>query len=191
MAFIGANTSTNAIPAVAAWSSGTTYTPGQVVSNNGQNWIATLVKRTNTDSNSSNVGQVTTITNVGQTPVTGSEFWSAYTGPCWVTSSKTFTSDSLLAMTHDKFTGSVYSTETGSGAGGKLYIDQSGDNVWTAGTFVSNYTKGGDYSVTDGTPLGFSEEIILPYIRVRYVYTTTQPTTFKLFGRTADSGVKY
>ena len=102
----------------------------------------------------------------------------------------TFTSQHLSVFTHDKFVGSIYSDQ-----GGTLYIEQSGDAENWSTEAVINYTASNNTNdgidVTSDTPLGFSEEIILPYVRLRFTHNGTEPTTFKLFGRTADSGVKY
>ena len=170
MAFLGANTTTKAIPTrTGAWSSGSNYSVGQVVSNNSSNWIATTASTSSAP----------------QTPDLGSAYWILYTGPLWTT--LTLTTDPLLTLTNDRFTGSVYAYSSG-GAGGKLYVDQSPDGTnWD----ISNFTKGGDYTVADSTATGFSEEIILPYVRLRYVATTNVPTTFRLFGRSANAGTKY
>ena len=182
MASLSVNTSVDTIPVAADWSnSSVSYTVGTYV------YYATSV----TD-NFNGVWVCTTAhtSSASNNPAAGSAYWTPYNNPCWVTSTKTLTISYVSTFTHDKFTGSVYAYAS-SGAGGKLYIDQSGDGTWASGTYVSNFTKSGDLQVADSTALGFSEEIILPYVRVRYVYTTNRPTTFRLFSRTADSGVKY
>ena len=100
------------------------------------------------------------------------------------TTKKTFVSDFLKTDTHDLITGSV-SSDTG----GSLYIEQSPDGVnWD----ISNFTKAAAYAHSTGGAVGFSEAIILPYWRVKFVCTAdTKPTTLRLHARTSDAGVKY
>jgi hypothetical protein len=269
MAFLGVNTAEGTIPTAAAWSSGTTYTPGQVVYTtstptavtsaisavgsyvlnfakvpstftvgavlSGTNvptgativsttgttvtmslpvatqisssvtitatstsyWVARLVKTTNYDPKSSNVGTVTTGDNTAKTPFIGSEFWSTYFGPYWVAagSNTALITQSLPTYTHDKISGSVFSDVSGN-----LYIEQSGDNVTWDVINYTNIPSSGVYTaantnaaiaITAGTPKAFSEEIVHPYYRLRYVATgSTAPATFRLFSRPTDASVK-
>ena len=180
MASLSVDTSVDTIQVADNYAAGTTYTAGQYV----------YASSTVTD-DFNGVWVSARNSNTGNTPGTNPAFWTPYNNPTWITSTKTLTLAYVSTFTHDKFTGSVYAKGS-SDASGALYIDQSGDGTWAAGTYVTNFSKPTGYAVTDGTALGFSEEIILPYVRIRYVYTTNRPnTTFKLFSRTANSGVKY
>lgn len=182
MASLSVNTSVDTIQTAADWSSSSVsyavgtyvYYASSATDNFNGVWVCTA---DHTSSASNN-------------PVINSPYWRLYNNPTWITSTKTLSISYVSTFTHDKFTGSVYA-KAASDAGGKLYIDQSGDGTWAAGTFVSNFTKAGDYTVAADAALGFSEEIILPYVRIRYVYTTNKPTTFKLFGRSSNAGIKY
>lgn len=197
MAFIGVNTTdgdTIETP-VGAWSNATTYTPNQIVTYNSNVWIANKVARTNQNVGSPNIGQVTIVPNLDKTPVVGSEFWSKYDGLYW--STKTLITKYLSTFTHDKFVGSVFHDDTGGTTAAKLYVQQSGDGViWdvsaeytTAAIASADQTVGS--AITSGYGIEFSEEIILPYIRFKFVYGTNKPATLRLFGRCANAGVKY
>lgn len=146
--------------------------------------------------------------NKGNTPSVSSPFWTAQpvaadatvnlaqnglTPYTWVFdgTNGTLTTDALKVETHDKFTGTVFNT----GAAGNLYIQQSSDGKnWD---YVSSAVTTGSATIDNryGTLAGFSnkfsEEVIAPYIRLKFVYATTLPTVFRLNARTSDSGVKY
>jgi hypothetical protein len=101
-----------------------------------------------------------------------------------VSSRQTFVSDFLRTEAHDSITGSVLSN-----TGGDLYIEQSPDGTnWD----ISNYTNAAAYTHTANNSVGFSEAIILPYWRVKFVCSgNTVPTTLRLHARTSDIGAKY
>jgi hypothetical protein len=191
MAFIGANTAELTIPTPAAWSNSTDYTVGAptvptVVSSGGSYWVAIKKSGPNTTETINNVS----VTVGAQTPAKNSPYWNPYTDLLWVTSGKTLTTASLPTLTHDKFTGSFFSNDTSSGS--KLVVQQSGDNInWdvsSADITSASMTIGG----VSGYGGNFSTEVLLPYIRLVFTYADTNPpTTLRLFGRTADSGVKY
>jgi hypothetical protein len=116
-------------------------------------------------------------------------------------STDTFTSDYLKTDTHDLITGSIISS-----AAGSFYVDQSPDGVnWgisTAGTplasgAITNYTASTNtnaaISIAADVAKAFSEQIILPFWRIRFVRGsgTGTPTRFNIHARTSDSGVKY
>lgn len=181
MAFLGVNTTDGTtIPTVTDYSAGT-FTKGAltyVTSGTTQGvWLATY--------DSSNVA-----------PALGSQVWQQYFGPCW-TSTKTLTTNHLRTFTHDKFTGSVFHIDATSTTAAKLYVQQSGDGVaWDVSTEYTTATVTGGADQTIGAPLTgfgikFTEEILLPYIRLKFVYGTNKPNTLRLFGRCANSGVKY
>jgi len=131
--------------------------------------------------------------------VTNSLVPAGLTPYTWVSdaTSGTLTTDSIKTETHDKFVGSVFHT----GAASNLYIQQSADNKnWdytSAGvTTVSTGATGSfpidtRYGTLSGFNVKFTEEIVAPYIRLKFVYATTLPTVFRLNARTSDSGVKY
>lgn len=181
MAFLGVNTTDGTtIPTVTDYSAGT-FTKGAltyVTSGDTQGvWLATY--------DSSNVA-----------PALNSQVWQQYFGPCW-TSTKTLTTNYLRTFTHDKFTGSVFHVDATTTTAAKLYVQQSGDGViWDLSTEYTTATitsadKTVGAPVTTGFGIKFSEEILLPYVRLKFVYGTNKPNTLRLFGRCANSGVKY
>jgi hypothetical protein len=71
-----------------------------------------------------------------------------------------------------RITGTVYSDKAGT-----LYIDFSPDGTnWDYSTTA--------VSVSAGTGTGFSEEVVAPYARLRYVNGATAQTTFRLYAYT-------
>lgn len=109
----------------------------------------------------------------------------------------TFTSDYLRSDTHDYVTGSVFSSSAGS-----FYLEQSPDGVnWdpTASGAVLNYsanvggTANAAIAISANVSKGFSEQIILPFWRIRFVRSsgTGTPTSFQITTRTSDASVKY
>jgi hypothetical protein len=109
-----------------------------------------------------------------------------------------FTSQILPTLTHDYLTGSVYSDEAGS-----LYVEQSMDREnWDVVNYSTNIlfanvdsdlTKiNSNDPITVTTHFAFNEQLILPWVRIRFETTSeSDPTTFRLHARTSDSGVKY
>ena len=82
----------------------------------------------------------------------------------------------IQAGLHDRVGGSVFSDQPGT-----LYIEQSGDNV--------NWDISSDYPVVANNGTGFSEEVILAYVRIRFENTGASDTTvFRLFARTSAAG---
>jgi hypothetical protein len=132
--------------------------------------------------------------NVGNTPSSSSAYWTATVTPyTWVFdgTNGTLTTDSIKTETHDKFVGNVFNT----GATGNLYIQQSADNKnWdyvSSAVATASATIDTCYGTLAGYSNKFTEEIVAPYIRLKFVYATTLPTVFRLNARTSDSGVKY
>jgi hypothetical protein len=132
--------------------------------------------------------------NVGNTPSSSSAYWTATVAPyTWVFdgTNGTLYTDSIKTETHDKFVGSVFNT----GAAGNLSIQQSADNKnWdyvSSGVATASATIDTRYGTLAGYSNKFTEEIVSPYIRLKFVYATTLPTVFRLNARTSDSGVKY
>lgn len=111
-----------------------------------------------------------------------------------------FVSNILPTLTHDKLVGSVFSNEAGN-----FYIEQSFDREnWdivnhTARNFLANTTGDETYindnepsTVTANNGSAFAEDLLLPYVRIRFVTTSgDDPTTFRLHARTSDASVKY
>jgi|GEM_PF-6322394 len=148
--------------------------------------------------------------NVGNTPSSSSAYWStgstAYTFVDITNSgSRTITTDFIKTDTHDKLNGTVFnygvSTSSGNNAG-TLYIQQSPDGKnWDYQSTVAtaNTSNSGVIDTPTGTVTGFSakftEEIVSPYIRLKFVLGGTTdvlwPTIFRLNARTSDAGVKY
>ena len=181
MAFLGVNTTDGTtIPSASNYSAGTftkgTYT--YVTSGTTQGvWLATA--------NSSNIA-----------PALDSQVWQRYFGPCWF-STGTLITQYLSTDTHDRLTGSVFHIDATSTTAAKLYVQQSGDGVaWDLSTEYTTATVTGGADQTTGAPLTgfgikFTEEILLPYIRLKFVCGTNRPDTIRLFGRTANASVKY
>lgn len=76
----------------------------------------------------------------------------------------------------DRITGSVFADQAGT-----IYIEQSGDG----GT---NWDVSTSYALSAGASSGFSEEILLPYVRVRYVNGATNQGAFRIFARMSAAG---
>lgn len=189
MASISVNTSVDKIISpVGNYQSGTSYSAGQYV----------FSASTATDDFNGIWKYVFPTSASGKTPAPESPYWvPATNGPAWLTGSKTLALPYLSTFTHDKFTGSVWSNDTGVGT---LLIQQSGDGVnWDVSEAVTiasatSYTKYGDSNLasTSGYGVSFTKEILLPYIRIIFKYAGDDPpTTLRLFSRTANSGVKY
>jgi hypothetical protein len=111
-----------------------------------------------------------------------------------------FVSGILPTLTHDKLVGAVVSNEAGS-----FYVEQSMDKEnWdvvnhTARCFLAN-TTGDETYINDNQPSAvtadngsaFAEDLILPWVRIRFVtISEDDPTTFRLHARTSDASVKY
>lgn len=182
MAFLGVNTTAGTtIPTVSDYSAGA-FTKGALtyVTSGATKgvWLATA--------DSSNTA-----------PAIDSQVWEQYFGPCWVTSAKTFTTNYLSTFTHDKFVGSVFHIDATATTAATLLVQQSGDGViWDVSTSyttaaISTADKTVGDAITTAYGIKFSEEIVLPYIRLKFTYGTNQPNTFRLFGRASNSGVKY
>lgn len=75
----------------------------------------------------------------------------------------------------DRITGVVIADQAGS-----IFIEQSGDQT--------NWDLSTTYPVVASTALKFSEEIVLPWVRVRYVNGATPQTVFRLFSRMTSAG---
>jgi hypothetical protein len=135
--------------------------------------------------------------NVGNAPASSPAYWTATVTPyTWVQDGTNWalTTDSIKTETHDKFVGTVFHT----GAASDLYIQQSADNKnwdYTSAAVTTVATGALPIDTRYGTLAGFSakftEEVVSPYIRLKFVYKTTLPTAFRLNARTSDSGVKY
>jgi hypothetical protein len=92
-----------------------------------------------------------------------------------LTANQTYDSGALQPGLADSITGSVFSDQACT-----LLIEQSGDGV--------NYDVSTSYTVTAGDGKGFSEEVILPYVRVRVVNGGTNQGAFRLFARMTAAG---
>jgi hypothetical protein len=75
----------------------------------------------------------------------------------------------------DRITGTVFSDQAGT-----LFIEQSSDGTnWDVSTSVP-------VTANDGS--GFSEELVAPQVRLRYVNGATLQTSFRLFSRFSSAG---
>lgn len=89
----------------------------------------------------------------------------------------TLTSPSVLSDTMDSVTGSIYASHAGA-----LHVEQSGDGTnWDIDDTIA-------VSATTGTKINVA--ILLPYVRLRWVATSTTATTLRCFARLASAGVK-
>ena len=80
----------------------------------------------------------------------------------------TWTSVTFDTAEFEKITGSVFSDKVG-----KLYIEQSNDR--------SNWDIASTYDIPNGDGKGFTDTILLPYTRVRYVNGAVAQTAFRLY----------
>jgi hypothetical protein len=87
----------------------------------------------------------------------------------------TYTSRTLLSDRADKISGSVFADQAGT-----IYIEQSADGT--------NWDISTNYSVTASTGKGFSEDLLLPYIRIRYVNGGTNQGAFRITARYTSAG---
>ncbi len=85
--------------------------------------------------------------------------------------SVTFTSASFDVSSAKFIVGSVYADVDGT-----LYIEQSPDGT--------NWDVSSAFSVTGGTGIGFSVEVVAPYARVRYTNGATAQSSFRLYAYT-------
>lgn len=76
---------------------------------------------------------------------------------------------------HDHVIGSVYASHTGT-----LYIEQSPDG--------ENWDISTENTVAADTGEGFSEDLRLPFWRIRYVNDSTEQTAFRVSARTGAGG---
>ena len=87
----------------------------------------------------------------------------------------TYNSGSRLTDRTDRIVGTVIASHAGT-----LFVEQSYDET--------NWDYSISNSVSGGTGEGFSEEIVAPYVRLRYVNGGTPQTTFRLSARSSSAG---
>jgi hypothetical protein len=75
----------------------------------------------------------------------------------------------------DRIVGMVYASHTGD-----IYIEQSADGT--------NWDIQTTYAIAADDGKGFSEEIIGPYVRIRYVNDAVAQTEFRLSARMTSAG---
>jgi hypothetical protein len=75
----------------------------------------------------------------------------------------------------DRVTGTVFADQAGT-----LFIEQSFDGT--------NYDLSKSVAVLASAGQGFSEEIVAPYLRVRYVNGATPQTVFRVYMRMSSAG---
>lgn len=75
----------------------------------------------------------------------------------------------------DRITGAVFADQIGT-----IFLEQSGDEI--------NWDVSTSYAVPASDGKGFSEEILLPFVRIRYVNGGTPQTIFRLFIRITSAG---
>lgn len=86
-----------------------------------------------------------------------------------------YTSDVKLADRADNISGAVFSDQPGT-----IFIEQSGDGT--------NWDISSNYPVTANNGSGFSESLLLPYVRLRYVNGANAQGTFRITGRFTSAG---
>lgn len=92
-----------------------------------------------------------------------------------------YTSATVLADTADSITGVIVSNQAGT-----LHVEQSGDgNLATPHWDVDD-----TIAITANTAAKISLPLLLPYVRLRFVKTSTAPTTLRVFARLASAGVQ-
>lgn len=87
----------------------------------------------------------------------------------------TWTSDVKITDRADNISGAVFADQAGT-----IYIEQSGDGT--------NWDISSSYPVTANNGSGFTENLLLPYVRLRYVNGGTAQGTFRIFGRFTSAG---
>lgn len=92
-----------------------------------------------------------------------------------IAANATWNSGILSPDLADKIVGSVFADQAGT-----IYIEQSSDG--------SNWDIATNYAVTASTGRGFSEEILLPYLRVRFVNGASAQSVFRISARVSSSG---
>lgn len=100
------------------------------------------------------------------TPLAGAAQWPA---------SNVINNYVMEAGLADRVTGVVIADQAGN-----IFIEQSGDQT--------NWDLSTTYPIVANTALKFSEEIILPWVRIRYVNGATPQTVFRLFSRMTSAG---
>lgn len=83
----------------------------------------------------------------------------------------------VLADRADRVVGSVFADQAGT-----LYIEQSFDQTnWDISTNIT-------VTASDGS--GFSEELVAPYVRLRYANGAGAQTAFRVFARFSSAGAR-
>lgn len=92
----------------------------------------------------------------------------------------------------DRLTGSVFADQNGT-----LWIEQAGDLVYgpvttlgQPGAVTADWDIQTNYQVTAGDGEGISEEILLPFVRIRFVNGPVNQTVFRLRAQTQSAGGK-
>ena len=101
--------------------------------------------------------------------------WAGNTQP--LAGNAEWASNAIITGTADFITGLAFSDQSGS-----LRIEQSADGTnWDYSTTVA---------VTGGTGAKFKEDIVAPFVRVRYINGATPQTVFRISARVASSGAR-
>lgn len=89
-----------------------------------------------------------------------------------------YTSDTMIASAADRITGGVFSDQSGT-----LFIEQSLDNG-------VNFDLSKSIAVTGGTGTFFSEEVVVPQVRLRFVNGATPQTVFRIKALFQSAGAR-
>lgn len=92
-----------------------------------------------------------------------------------LTSGQTYTSPVVEGVRADSISGSVFAD-----VGGTIFIEQSGDGT--------NWDISTSYAVPAADGKGFSESILVPFVRIRYVNGGTNQAAFRIFARFTSAG---
>lgn len=87
----------------------------------------------------------------------------------------TWTSPTKLRERHDSVQGTVFADQ-----GGSLYIEQSPDGT--------NWDVSAEYTIAASDGKGFSENLVAPFWRIRFVNGSTPQTTFRITATTQAGG---
>lgn len=75
----------------------------------------------------------------------------------------------------DRITGSVFADQAGT-----IFIEQSGDQT--------NWDISTSYAISANNGSGIEEDVLLPWVRIRYVNGSTDQTIFRIFTRLTSAG---
>lgn len=96
----------------------------------------------------------------------------------------TWTSDVIEPRGADRITGSVFADQAGT-----LFIEQAGGHDY-GNPSATNWDVSTNYPVGVGDGKGFDEQILLPFVRIRYTNGATNQGAFRLRAQVQSAGGK-